>query len=1509
MPSSRRSSRSTYTSRQLPWRAPLSSKNSAPASVSLVFAEPEQGAPLAPASQVIVSTQLETSSIYSNDNTSISSQRVTHRASLSSMRTARLPAQEVVELYEDIEPQPEPVVLESEPTPVHTQDMGAEPRPASAPATGTADGVILPFTSASTNISSTSLPSLTILARPSSKKPWFRSLTRPKGSKSPSPSKMNVVQSFQESQLHDGTTPPNVLNATEDNDSCAPPVTMATRGNGVGMILEQPTLPPSSSSRSVAPLKQPVSDSHTPSLHAPTLPTSYSQADAAPPRSSHTSSLPPVSITLPDSRSKSFPVTQHSLPSSIDEEVPVVDLSAVLPPLQITALNDSEVKLGTLTVPSSRFTLSIPFLGRAKVPLESVLKTEEKDHETGGLPGTQSAEATSDSSLPQPITIEDAAQDSLQNAIIHPSEPPSILAAEMETSKDKDIVPPLQQMSAAAAAEEPNVQLPQTPPWWSYFGLSSSSAPPNPATSTSPHESASMSCPPSESVLRQSDSPSETHATNSQPPLLSAPPLPIESTDSRVSPTRDSTPSKTSAASPSASGHANENRDGSIIKPAGSFNSNGNGVLNAPERDTLPRSLDRNSDETQQQQQQKLGSAEESGTAVASSDAPPPLASWFSPWSWYANTSDQGNVGLNDASNNEENKMENTGGCDPERVTREGGEYGLHDDTGADTDGRKRTGMAPDGKNQNVDEGVGAVAQGQIVGQSKSDREGNADNGTDTDAELTMSSESVSNPIEQSITTHRSGWASLFSSRRLVVKALGYRSTLSAGPGEVKYDENGMEVMDMDFDEDATSAEGKQDKDQGQIHSSDCVIGGKPMDETSKDRKNAHTSQDGGSKQSQLTLPVAPPLTTSKEIKKETVQSIPTNIKKDIPTSSSKQNSGSATPIQRPLTPTGKVSSTSSSPSGATFPVGGPRDRNHRTASPTPSSKKAPPPPNMVLPTWEDTFHTPPRSVIPPSAATAQVSIGSTRTSTKILERAMGFVSSVLFSKDGIASGADNNKDSDGVVGQDHNDGNLSAAEKERKEIFQHFGKELPRAWEVIERTTTGPVTPRTAGVSSVSTSAMPRNQPGRSSAAGKDSYEGGNLGPNERKDMFNVLRDCKRVVAIGVHGWFPGAVVRTVLGEPTGTSEKFVNMMIQALEDFQREHDVSLTKITGIPLEGEGTIERRVEKLYNNLAGNQDWIDDIHAADAIFVATHSQGSVVSTHLLDRLIRDRHIYTSKSGQLMRSPPDASGNIAILSPKLQRVCCLALCGIHLGPLRYLSSSTFVQPYIQYFESSAARELFEFQNTESAVSKSYANALRYILDSGVKMVYVASLNDQVVPIYSGLFTAVSHPLILRALYIDGDAYHTSDFLSNLLVLLIRILNAGISDSGLLAHLSEATAGSLSGVGHSTAYEEIATYSLAVKYLFSTNDGLADHPTATLESFNANHERNDYEIPWALRDIIAEERVMHYFATEIAGLRDAFQDWHPKTSILRDLKRKLQPIQRLPSTFSSHNSIYKL
>jgi hypothetical protein len=48
---------------------------------------------------------------------------------------------------------------------------------------------------------------------------------------------------------------------------------------------------------------------------------------------------------------------------------------------------------------------------------------------------------------------------------------------------------------------------------------------------------------------------------------------------------------------------------------------------------------------------------------------------------------------------------------------------------------------------------------------------------------------------------------------------------------------------------------------------------------------------------------------------------------------------------------------------------------------------------------------------------------------------------------------------------------------------------------------------------------------------------------------------------------------------QPTGTSKIFVTMMCQALEVFQERHGVRLEKVTQIPLEGEGTISKRVEK------------------------------------------------------------------------------------------------------------------------------------------------------------------------------------------------------------------------------------------------------------------------------------------------------------------------------------------
>ncbi|KLO18683.1 hypothetical protein SCHPADRAFT_899478 [Schizopora paradoxa] len=625
----------------------------------------------------------------------------------------------------------------------------------------------------------------------------------------------------------------------------------------------------------------------------------------------------------------------------------------------------------------------------------------------------------------------------------------------------------------------------------------------------------------------------------------------------------------------------------------------------------------------------------------------------------------------------------------------------------------------------------------------------------------------LANPIATSAAWNSAGWASFFSASRLLTT-----KTITA---QGERDENGMEVMDIDEDEErATTASASNAK----------APKSSPPEEPPSTRTGDKRSK------SPMTEPQAP-LTTSNNAKRKVVGDV-------------------------------------------------------RTASPTPSNKSkksvppTPRPPNLVLPTFKDTFHNLPRSRPRPQE--------NNSTSASLTSTLAGFVSSVFY---GSTKGSETVRSSKGK-------------EKADPDHLEHFGHELPRDWTYITE--------------------------------------------GSQENLF--LKDCSRVVVIGVHGWFPGLAMRTMLGEPTGTSSKFANMMAAAVEEFGRKHGHDFESITKIPLEGEGKISHRVQKLYDNLTNNSEWVSALREADVIFVATHSQGSIVSTHLISRLISDGLIQTSAVSSALSAVADAATSISsslvsgVVSSsaanpsrsKPQRVCCLALCGIHLGPFAYLQKSSLVMPYIQYFESEAAAELFEFQDTDSQVSKEYVDAVKHVTNHRVKLVYIASLNDQVVPVYSGSFASASHPLILRALYIDGDAYHSSDFLSNLLVLLLRIRNANLPDGGLLAHLSEATAGSLSGVGHSTAYEELATFTLAAEYLFLADEGSGDFHDVHFEPFNARSALNDYEIPWALRELIADERVVYLFSKEFSELRDQFDDWTPRTTILRDLKRKLEPIRRL-------------
>jgi hypothetical protein len=71
----------------------------------------------------------------------------------------------------------------------------------------------------------------------------------------------------------------------------------------------------------------------------------------------------------------------------------------------------------------------------------------------------------------------------------------------------------------------------------------------------------------------------------------------------------------------------------------------------------------------------------------------------------------------------------------------------------------------------------------------------------------------------------------------------------------------------------------------------------------------------------------------------------------------------------------------------------------------------------------------------------------------------------------------------------------------------------------------------------------------------------------------------------------------------------------------------------------------------------------------------------------------------------------------------------------------------------------------------------------------------------------------------------------------------------------------------------------------------------PELHLSPFQPRASRNDYTIPWALRGLIEDRRISSLFGQELAELRVAFDHWQPKTTILREVRKKLEPVRQPP------------
>ena len=346
-----------------------------------------------------------------------------------------------------------------------------------------------------------------------------------------------------------------------------------------------------------------------------------------------------------------------------------------------------------------------------------------------------------------------------------------------------------------------------------------------------------------------------------------------------------------------------------------------------------------------------------------------------------------------------------------------------------------------------------------------------------------------------------------------------------------------------------------------------------------------------------------------------------------------------------------------------------------------------------------------------------------------------------------------------------------------------------------------------------------------------------------------------KRALVIGVHGYFPAPLVRTLLGQPTGTSIRFANSAANAIQKWTQAQGYHC-EIDKVALEGEGKIADRIETLWGLLL---NWIDKIRKADFVLVACHSQGCPVAMMLVAKLLHFGCISSASIG----------------------VCAMA--GVNQGPFPDYRSRWF---------GATALELFDFARQDSKVSQGYREALDRILKHGVKILYVGSIDDQLVSLESSTFGIINHPNIYRAVFVDGRV-HAPGFLTHLVGFALKLRNLGISDHGLIRELSSPLAGSLyGGEGHSRIYEDEAVYNLAIEHTLKTT--VCKGITLHVQAESANSNQNPYILPFAMRGLLEEEYVRTELYREISELIQQFDDWKPASKVLKDVKFRLEGVK---------------
>ena len=253
----------------------------------------------------------------------------------------------------------------------------------------------------------------------------------------------------------------------------------------------------------------------------------------------------------------------------------------------------------------------------------------------------------------------------------------------------------------------------------------------------------------------------------------------------------------------------------------------------------------------------------------------------------------------------------------------------------------------------------------------------------------------LANPIQSTVAENKSGWMSFFVSRAATLKAV----TNEANENK----DGGMEVMDIDDESDPSAAievPTRQDVQRAaptpkalSLLSTSPKPSSPSPPPTPKSPKKAPSVPAPKEREPKKQEPPAPPLTDSESIKRDTIR-------------------GARSPSPTPS----KASKTS-----------------------TPPNSAKPQAPNLVLPTWADTFHLPPRSHPPPRTPTAKSK----------LTGALSSIAGALFSEGTRGKGKRGK-------GKEREQFGTWAAPPAGQQGAEHaaefltFGQELPKALDVL---------------------------------------------------------------------------------------------------------------------------------------------------------------------------------------------------------------------------------------------------------------------------------------------------------------------------------------------------------------------------------------------------------------------------------------------------------------------------